>query len=106
MWDRLAASDPGLLRLTAGLRTVAAIARFVLLPETPAGTLDRLRRAFRARLGQLIATQIELLDAGPDEVEKVLADLRTGTARLQETALMIQGRLEDGTADEATARLL
>lgn len=26
MWDRFAASDPGLLRLTAGLRTVSAIA--------------------------------------------------------------------------------
>ncbi|MFF5019823.1 FUSC family protein [Streptomyces sp. NPDC001165] len=93
-----------------GVITVAfvcsAAARFVLLPETPAGTLDRLRRAFRARLGQLIAAQIELLDAGPDEVEKVLAHLRTGTARLHETALMIQGRLEEGTADEATARLL
>ncbi|MFF7976380.1 FUSC family protein [Streptomyces sp. NPDC007905] len=84
----------------------SAAARFVLLPQTPAGTLDRLRRAFRARLGQLIATQIELLDAGPDEVEKVLEDLRTGTARLHETALLIQGRLEDGTSDEATARLL
>ncbi|MFI9803467.1 FUSC family protein [Streptomyces sp. NPDC052301] len=84
----------------------SAAARFVLLPQTPAGTLDRLRRAFRARLGQLIATQAELLDAGPDDVEKVLEELRTGTARLHETALMIQGRLEDGTSDEAVARLL
>ncbi|WP_225833759.1 FUSC family protein [Streptomyces sp. NK08204] len=84
----------------------SAAARFVLVPQTPAGTLDRLRRAFRARLGQLIGTQLELLDAGPEEVDKVLADLRTGTARLHETALMIQGRLADGTSDEALARLL
>jgi uncharacterized membrane protein YccC len=84
----------------------SAAARFVLLPQTPAGTLDRLRRAFRARLGRLIATQTELLDAGPDDVEKVLEQLRTDTARLHETALMIQGRLEDGTSDEAVARLL
>ncbi|MFJ4328093.1 FUSC family protein [Streptomyces tricolor] len=83
-----------------------AAARFALLPQTPAGTLDRLRRAFRARLAQLLATQAELLDAGPDDAEKVLADLRTGTARLHEAALMIQGRLEDGVSDPAVARLL
>ncbi|TWV30710.1 FUSC family protein [Streptomyces misionensis] len=83
-----------------------ALVRFVLLPQTPAGTLERLRQAFRARLAQLIDTQIELLDAGPEEVEKVLEELRTGTARLHETALLIQGRLEDGTADESVARLL
>ncbi|MFE0386021.1 FUSC family protein [Streptomyces bungoensis] len=84
----------------------SATARFVLLPQTPVGTLDRLRWAFRARLGQLIATHIELLDAGPEEVGEILEDVRTGTARLHETALMIQGRLEDGTPDEATARLV
>ncbi|MFF9088351.1 FUSC family protein [Streptomyces sp. NPDC014991] len=84
----------------------SAATRFVLLPQTPAGTLDRLRRAFRARLAQLIATQAELLDAGPDTVQKVLDDLRTGTARLHETALLIQGRLEDGTSDAGVARLL
>ncbi|MGW0770473.1 FUSC family protein [Streptomyces sp. NPDC002676] len=84
----------------------SAAARFVLFPQSPTATLDRLRRAFRARLGQLIGTQLELLDAGPDEVDKALEELRAGTARLHETALMIQGRLEDGTSDEAVARLL
>ncbi|GGV04994.1 membrane protein [Streptomyces filipinensis] len=84
----------------------SAAARFLLLPQTPAGTLDRLRRAFRARLAQLIAVQAQLLDAGPDDVDKVLEDLRTATARLHESALMIQGRLEDGTSDAAGARLL
>ena len=84
----------------------SAAARFVLVPETPTGILDRLRDAFRARLAQLVATQLDLLDAGPDEVEKVLEEVRHGTARLHETALMIQGRLEEGTADESVARLV
>ncbi|MEV7157787.1 FUSC family protein [Streptomyces misionensis] len=83
-----------------------ALVRFVLLPQTPAGTLERLRQAFRARLAQLIDIQIELLDAGPEEVEKVLEELRNGTARLHETALLIQGRLEDGTSEKSVARLL
>ncbi|MEU0335190.1 FUSC family protein [Streptomyces sp. NPDC006193] len=101
---------PAALPALSGVLCVAfacsAAARFALLPQTPAGTLDRLRRAFRARLAQLLAAQAELLDAGPDEVERVLEDLRTGTARLHETALLIQGRLEDGTSDPAAARLL
>lgn len=84
----------------------SALVRFVLVPETPAGLLERLREAFRARLAQLVSAQLDLLDAGPDELEKVLEDVRDGTARLHETALMIQGRLEEGTADEATARLV
>ncbi|MFH8342209.1 FUSC family protein [Streptomyces sp. AM6-12] len=103
-------ATPDLLPTLYGVVAVAfgcaALVRFALLPQTPAGTLDRLRRAFRARLAQLIDTQIELLDAGPEDVEKVLEELRTGTARLHETALLIQGRLEDGTSDEAVARLL
>jgi uncharacterized membrane protein YccC len=84
----------------------SALVRFVLVPETPTGILERLRDAFRARLAQLVSAQIDLLDAGPDEVEKALADLRDGNARLHETAMMIQSRLEDGTADKTTARLL
>ncbi|ANP52722.1 putative membrane protein YccC [Streptomyces griseochromogenes] len=100
---------PALYGVITAAFVCSAAARFVLLRQTPAGTLDRLRRAFRARLGQLIAAQIELLDAGredPDAAAKVLEHLRTGTARLHESALMIQGRLEDGAVDEATARLL
>ncbi|MDN3024379.1 FUSC family protein [Streptomyces sp. S.PB5] len=85
----------------------SAVMRFAIVPETPAGTLERLREAFRARLARLVAAQLELLDAaGPEEVEKALEHLREGTARLHETALMIQGRLEDGTADESVARLV
>ncbi|MFF7446399.1 MULTISPECIES: FUSC family protein [unclassified Streptomyces] len=85
----------------------SAVARFALVPETPTGTLGRLREAFRARLAQLVSAQLELLDAqGPAQVEKALEQVRDGTARLHETALMIQGRLEAGTADEGAARLV
>ncbi|MEU6254019.1 FUSC family protein [Streptomyces sp. NPDC047043] len=84
----------------------SAVVRFALVPETPAGILDRLRDAFRARLAQLVSAQLELLDAGPDEIDKALQATRDGTARLNESAMMIQGRLEEGTADEAVARLV
>ncbi len=84
----------------------SAAVRFVLVPETPEGILERLREAFRARLAQLVSAQLELLDAGPDDVDEALENVREGTARLHETALMIQGRLEEGTSDEGVARLV
>lgn len=43
----------------------SAVVRFAVVPETPERTLGRLREAFRARLAQLVATHIELLDATP-----------------------------------------
>ncbi|MDH6521247.1 putative membrane protein YccC [Streptomyces sp. SAI-135] len=84
----------------------SAAARFLLVRETPAGLLERLREAFRARLAQLVTAQLQLLDAGPEEIDQALKDVREGTARLHETALMIQGRLEEGTSGAATARLV
>ncbi|MEU6548593.1 FUSC family protein [Streptomyces sp. NPDC046859] len=84
----------------------SALMRFALVPETPVGVLERLRSAFRARLAQLLSAQLDLLDAGPDEADRALRRVREGTARLHETALLIQGRLADGTADEAVARLV
>ncbi|MFF3876715.1 FUSC family protein [Streptomyces sp. NPDC001978] len=101
-----ASALPGLYGAIVVAFVCSALARFVFVPQTSAGTLDRLRRAFRARLAQLIAAQIELLDAGPEDVDKVLEMVRVRTARLHETALMIQGRLEDGTSDAAVARLV
>lgn len=83
-----------------------AVARFVLVPETPQRVLGRLREAFRARLGQLVTAQTRLLDAPPGELDDVLDDLRRHTARLHEAALMIQARLEDGARDDATAALI
>ncbi|MEV3860982.1 FUSC family protein [Streptomyces sp. NPDC050095] len=84
----------------------SAVARFVLVPETPQRVLGRLREAFRARLAQLVTAQTRLLDAPPEELDDVLDELRRHTARLHEAALMIQGRLEDGARDEATASLI
>jgi hypothetical protein len=97
---------PGLYGVVAIAFACSALVRFVIVYETPAGVLQRLREAFRARLAQLVDAQLELLDAGPDEVEKVLEAVREGTARLHETAMMIQSRLEEGTSDEAVARLV
>ncbi|MFG2961431.1 FUSC family protein [Streptomyces sp. NPDC048291] len=97
---------PGLYLTITVAFGCAAVARFVLVRETAAGILDRLRRAFRARLAQLVSAQAELLDAGPDELDKAVEEVRVRTARLHETALLIQGRLTDGTSDEAVARLV
>ncbi|MFJ3775577.1 FUSC family protein [Streptomyces sp. NPDC090075] len=97
---------PGLYVTIAAAFASAALARFVLVRQTPAGILDRLRRAFRARFGQLVSAQAELLDAGPDELDRTVEEVRVRTARLHETALLIQGRLADGTSDEAVARLV
>ncbi|MFB8757330.1 FUSC family protein [Streptomyces nigra] len=84
----------------------SALMRFALIPETPVGVLERLRSAFRARMAQLLSAQLDLLEAGPDDADRALRRVREGTARLHETALLIQGRLADGTADEAVARLV
>ncbi|MEU9396656.1 FUSC family protein [Streptomyces sp. NPDC048324] len=97
---------PQLYGVVAVAFASSALVRFALVPETPAGILARLREAFRARLAQLVTAQLELLDAGPEEIDAALAHVRDGTARLHETAMMIQGRLEDGTDDEAVARLV
>lgn len=97
---------PGLCLALAVAFVCSAVVRFAVVPETPGRDLGRLRVAFRARLAQLVATQIELLDASPEQLEKVLTELRRGTSRLHETALMIQGRLEKGTPDAATATLV
>ncbi|ATL32888.1 hypothetical protein KY5_7870c [Streptomyces formicae] len=97
---------PGLFLTLAVAFACSAIVRFAVVPETPERTLRRLREAFRARLAQLVAHQIALLDAGADDVDAVLDDLRRSTARLHEAALMIQGRLEEGTRDAAAAALL
>lgn len=97
---------PGLWAALAVAFACSALVRFAVVPVTPAGLLLRLRQAFRARLGRLVSAQLALLDAGPDEMDKALEDMREGTARLHETALMIQSRLEEGTPDEPTARLV
>lgn len=85
----------------------AAVSRFLLVPQRPAATLERLRDAFRARLAQLVSAHLDLLEAeGPEEADRALRQVREGTARLHEAALLVQGRLESGTAHEAAARLV
>ncbi len=84
----------------------SALMRFAVVPATPTGVLLRMRLAFRARLAQLVSAQLELLDAPADEMDKALKAVREGTARLHETAMMIQDRLEEGTPDESAARLV
>ncbi|WP_439959565.1 FUSC family protein [Streptomyces luteocolor] len=101
-----ASTLPGLFLTLTVAFGCSAVVRFAVVPETPERTLARLREAFRARLAQLVAHQIELLDAETEDVPKVLDDLRRSTARLHEAALMIQGRLEEGTRDASAAALL
>ncbi|MEV6425275.1 FUSC family protein [Streptomyces sp. NPDC051662] len=101
-----AADLPVLWETLAIASVCSAIVRFAVVPETPQRVLKRLRDAFRARLAQVVTSQIELLDAAPEQLDKVLDELRRRTARLHEGALMIQGRLEEGTRDAATAALL
>ncbi|MBC9730679.1 FUSC family protein [Streptomyces sp. TRM68367] len=105
----IGATVPALPRLCGAFAVAflsSAVLRFALVPTTPASVLQRLRRAFRARLAQLVSAQLELLDAGPDDIDKALDAVREGTARLHETAMMIQDRLEEGTPDESVARLV
>ncbi|WP_405576970.1 FUSC family protein [Streptomyces sp. NBC_01092] len=97
---------PELYGVVAVAFACGALVRFVLVPETPTGVLQRLRDAFRARLAQLLSAQLDLLDAGPEDADRALEQVREGTARLHETALLIQGRLEEGTADEGVAGLV
>ncbi|GAA3170551.1 FUSC family protein [Streptomyces virens] len=97
---------PGLWAALSVAFASSALVRFAVVPASSAGVLERLRQAFRARLAQLVSAQLALLDAGPDEADKALEDVREGNARLHETALMIQTRLEEGTPDESTARLV
>ncbi|MEU6476761.1 FUSC family protein [Streptomyces sp. NPDC047017] len=97
---------PGLYGVIAVAFGSSALLRFAIVYETPAGILQRLREAFRVRLAQLVAAHLELLDAGPGEVDKVLGTVRERTARLHETAMMIQSRLEEGASDPSVARLV
>jgi uncharacterized membrane protein YccC len=98
---------PQLYATTAAAFCVAAVARFVLVRSTPERTLRQLRHAFRTRLAQVIQTEEELVGEPTDNgSEKTVDRLRRNTARLHECALMIQGRLEDGTRDPVTAALV
>jgi uncharacterized membrane protein YgaE (UPF0421/DUF939 family) len=91
--------------LTTGF-ACSAVVRFGIVRDTPEQVLRRLRDAFRARLAQLLSAQTDLLDAAPDELDSALDDVRRHTARLHESAMLVQGRLEQGTDDSAAAALV
>ncbi|HET9381996.1 MAG TPA: FUSC family protein [Streptomyces sp.] len=97
---------PELYGVIAVAFVCSATVRFALVPQTAAGILERLRQAFRARLALLVSAQLDLLDAGPEDIDKALEAVREGTARLHESALLIQSRLEEGTPDASVARLV
>lgn len=87
----------------------AAVVRFGVVRATPQRTLDRLRHAFRARLGAAVDALVDLVvarDAPADDADSARVALRRRTVRLHQCALMIQARLEASTPDAETAALL
>jgi uncharacterized membrane protein YccC len=62
--------------------------------ERPERTLDRLVRAFRARLHALVEAVADLLGAVPGAVEDQLRDLRHRRARLNDAALLLAEGVE------------
>ena len=66
----------------------------VVLPDRPEGVLRATVRSLRARMAIVIDTTAEALEAGRLD-ERRRRRLRTRTARLNETALMVQSQIED-----------
>ncbi|WP_166020374.1 FUSC family protein [Streptomyces chilikensis] len=97
---------PGLYWPVGAGFACSALIRFGVVQAGPEQVLGRLRAAFRARFAQLVSAQVDLLDAGPDQIDKALDQVRGRTARLHETAMMIQGRLTEGTPDDRAASLV
>ncbi|MFF4652847.1 FUSC family protein [Streptomyces sp. NPDC001380] len=100
---------PALYGAVTAAFAAAAVMRFGLLRVTPERTLDRLRRAFRVRLGRVLGAQAELVAearTGTPPAERDVGELHRSIARLHACALMIQGRLETGTADACAASLV
>ena len=67
-----------------------------LFAERPERTLDRLLRAFRARLHALVEAVGDVLadDTAPEDVEDALSGVRLARARLNDTALLVADRVE------------
>jgi uncharacterized membrane protein YgaE (UPF0421/DUF939 family) len=81
-----------------GAVLVGTICTFVMtvfvLPDKPESMLRRTIRALRARMAIVVDTTAEVVRAGqPDE--RRLRRLRIRTRRLNETALLVQGQIED-----------
>jgi uncharacterized membrane protein YccC len=106
-------ADPAQLPRIWGVLAIgfgsAAVIRFGVVRATPQRTLDRLRHAFRARLGAAVDALTDLVvarDAPADDADSARLALRRRTVRLHQCALMIQARLEASTSDAETAALV
>ncbi len=71
--------------------------------ERPERTLDRLVRAFRARLHALVEAVADLLAAVPKAVEDELGDLQRRRAGLNDAALLLADSVEQRGADRRGA---
>lgn len=71
--------------------------------ERPERTLDRLVRAFRARLHALVEAVADLLTAVPKAVEDKLRDLQRRRTGLNDTALLLADSVEPRGADHRGA---
>ncbi|MGB8202343.1 MAG: hypothetical protein WCF33_22110, partial [Pseudonocardiaceae bacterium] len=71
--------------------------------ERPERTLDRLVRAFRARLHALVEAVADLLAAVPKAVEDELGDLRRRRTGLNDAALLLADSVEQRGADRRGA---
>ncbi|MGW4126021.1 FUSC family protein [Nocardia sp. NPDC004711] len=86
----------------------SGLVRLGLVRVTPARTVRRLRRAFRARLGAVVDATIDVarVQVGTPAADRAAAALHRRCARLHQCALMIQSRLETGIEDPGTASLV
>ena len=102
------ASLPRMCAVLALAFAAAATSRFGLVRATPERTLDRLRRAFRARLAAAIEAMAELAEQRPGLPAAAAAarQLQRRTTRLHQCALLIQARLENGLPDARAASLV
>ncbi len=83
------------LVITAAIGVGAALlVRGFLLTDKPERTLERLVRAFRARVHTLVFAVAELLDAEGEDNEQARREVARRRTRLNETALLITEQLE------------
>ena len=93
------------LVLTAAFGVGSAwLVRGFLFAEKPEQTLERLVRAFRARVHTLIFVVAELLDEEDEDTEHARRAVGRRRTRLNETALLIAEQLERGATRRASSR--
>jgi uncharacterized membrane protein YccC len=89
-----------LLAAATGIGSTLLLCGWVF-PERPPRTLDRLVRAFRARVHGLVDAVADLLVARPDAVDDELRELSRRRARLNDTALLLADAVERHREDFA-----